>query len=53
MMVFAIAISTMITVALVVFAMQYHAYRKNHPKQEKEHARKGATAGAQEAPTVS
>ena len=49
MMIIAIAASTMITVAIVVFAMQYYAYRKNHAKQGKVYNSKGST---QEAPSI-
>lgn len=50
MMIIAIAASTMIVVAMVVFAVQYYAYRKNHPKQNTECTRKGS---AVEAPIAS
>lgn len=53
MMILAIIISTMITVAIVVFAMQYYAYRKNHAKREKVCALKGSAGVTQEAPIAS
>jgi hypothetical protein len=53
MMILAIAVSTMIVVAMVVFAMQYYAYRKNHAKRERVCARKESAAGAQEMPIAS
>lgn len=43
MMILAIAVSTMIMVAIVVFAVQYHAYKKNHTKLDKVCTRKGLT----------
>lgn len=52
MMVVAIAVSTMVAVAVVVFAVEMHMYRKNHVKPEKDRARQSA-ASAQEAPLTS
>jgi len=53
MLIFAIIVSTMITVATVVFAMQCYSYRKNHAKLDKLCTRKESTAGAQEMPIAS
>ena len=53
MMIFAMIVSTMITVAIVVFAMQYYSYRKNHAKLGKLRTRKDSAARAQEMPIAS
>ena len=53
MMIFSIVVSTMITVAIVVFAMQYYSYRKNHAKLSKLRTRKESASGAQEMPLAS
>ena len=52
MMILAIAVSTMITVAIVVFAMQYCAYRKNHPKRNNACTLKAPASRAQDAPPI-
>jgi hypothetical protein len=49
MMIFAMIVSTMITMAIVVFAIQYYSYRKNHAKREKACALKGSAGVTQEA----
>jgi hypothetical protein len=53
MMILAIAVSTMITVAIVVFAMQYYALRKEQAKREKVFTSKGTVRVTQEAPIAS
>ncbi len=52
-MILALIVSTMIVVALVVFATQYYVYRKSHPKQDTVRAREGVAAGTHEAPITS
>jgi hypothetical protein len=53
MMILAIALSTMITVALVVFATQFHFYRKYHANRDEVCTSKRSAGEAQEAPTAS
>ena len=53
MLIFAIIVSTMITVAIVVFAVQCYSYRKNHAKLGELRTRKESAAGAQEMPIAS
>lgn len=53
MMVIAIGVSTMITVAIVVFAMQYCALRKEQAKRDKGCTHKGPVGVTQEAPIAS
>ncbi len=53
MMTLAIAVSTMITVAVVVFAIQFYALRKERAKREKVCTRKVSVGGTQEAPLAS
>lgn len=53
MMLIAIAVSTMLTVAIVVFAMQYYALRKEQTKRDKVCTRKRLVGGTQEAPIAS
>jgi hypothetical protein len=53
MMILAIAVSTMIIVAVVVFAVQYYAYKKSQAKLDKVCASKGLAEGAQEMPIAS
>lgn len=45
MMIVAIAVSTMVAVAVVVFAVEMHMYRKNHVKPEQDRARQTAETG--------
>jgi hypothetical protein len=53
MMIIAIAVSTMVTVAIVVFVMQYLVYRKNHVKRDKACISKERVGAAHEAPIAS
>jgi hypothetical protein len=53
MMILAIAVSTMITVAIVVFAIQYYALRKEQAKRDKVFTSKGLVGGTQEVPIAS
>lgn len=52
MMIVAITVSTMVAVAVVVFAVEMYMYRKHHVKRDKDSARQAAAA-SQEAPLVS
>lgn len=52
-MIIAIAISTMITMAVVVFALQYYSYKKNHGKQGRANASKVPAGRALETPITS
>ena len=53
MMVLAIVVSTMITVALVVFAIQFNLYKKYQAKRDEVCARKRPAGETQEAPLAS
>ncbi|MDD2852495.1 MAG: hypothetical protein PHY09_11460 [Desulfuromonadaceae bacterium] len=53
MMIILIVMSTMVTVAVIVFATQYQSMKKEMAKREKIHIRKGSVRGAQEAPLAS
>jgi hypothetical protein len=53
MMILAIAVSTMIVVALVVFATQFCVYRKNQAKRDKACTRERLAGDTQEAPIAS
>jgi hypothetical protein len=53
MMILAIAVSTMITVAIVVFSIQCYIYRKIIFKRDKICTRKGAVGVTQEVPIAS
>lgn len=50
MMIISITVSTMITVAIVVFAIQYYALRKERAKRDKLCTRKVSVGVTQEAP---
>ena len=49
MMILAIAASTMVIVALVVFAIEFHLYRKYQAKREKEASRQISAVETREA----
>ena len=53
MMILAIVVSTMITVALVMFATQFYLYRKNQTKRDKVCTMKRSAGETQEAPIAS
>ena len=53
MMVLAIAVSTMIIVALVVFAIQFNLYKKYQAKRDNLCTRKRSAGETQEAPLAS
>ncbi len=53
MLVISIVVSTMVTVAIVVFAMQYWALRKEQSKQDKVCGRKESVGVTREAPIAS
>lgn len=52
-MILAIAVSTMITVAIVVFVTQYYALRKERAERNRLCTRNSATGVTQEVPIAS
>ncbi|MDD2852488.1 MAG: hypothetical protein PHY09_11425 [Desulfuromonadaceae bacterium] len=52
MMIISIAVSTMVVVAIVVFAIQINALRKEQAKRDKICTSKESVGGTQEAPAT-
>jgi hypothetical protein len=53
MMIISIVVSTMITVAVVVFATQYYALRKERSRRDKVCTRNGSVGVTRESPIAS